>query len=198
MITGDMKHYISYSQHLLLTHIPMSCICPFIYQSKSGIPFYMHNFLAKAARHLLPSYLSLSPILCLCIYLWTEIILCQCFSKKKKRYSVERWDAHLKVIQFCLFILSLSLNIHWQRKHWCHRIRLYESNVLTCFCSSSNMGTMRQDEEGHFPGPTHPHRNPQAHPWLVVVPLGKNGQLELEFLIYVYVFLHNGESISLV
>lgn len=82
MITGDMKHYVSYSQHLLLTHIPMSCISSFIYQSKSDIPFYMHNFLTKAARHLLPSYISLSPILCLCIYLWTEIILCQCFSKK--------------------------------------------------------------------------------------------------------------------
>lgn len=52
-----------------------------------------------------------------------------------------------------------------------------KSNVLTWLCSSSNMATTQRDEEGRFPGPTRPHRNPPAHPWLVAVPWGKNGQL---------------------
>lgn len=41
------------------------------------------------------------------------------------------------------------------------------------------MGTMRRDEGGPFQGPTHLHRNLQALPWLVVVPLGKNLQFNL-------------------
>lgn len=128
-----------------------------------------------------PTFISL--FVCVFVFVCGQKCLCARLSPKKpKWYSVERWDAHLKAIQFCLVILILSLNIRWQGKRWCRWVRLYVSNVLTCLCSFSNMATMRQDEEGRFPGPPHPHRNPQAPPWLVVVPWGKSGQLSKELL----------------
>lgn len=56
---------------------------------------------------------------------------------------------------------------------------------------------MRQEEVGLFPGPTHPHRNPQAPPWQVVVPWGKiNSDIVVEHSLNsgyptsVYTFLY--------
>lgn len=52
------------------------------------------------------------------------------------------------------------------------------------------MGTTQQDEEGRFPGPTHPRRSPRAPPWLVVVPWGKNDKA------YIHALAENGRCSS--
>lgn len=87
-----------------------------------------------------------------------------------------------------MFVTTANLQLNYQLLSilCCHNVRC---NVPVEICFSKGITNQLVEVVEHYPGPTHLHRSPQAHPWQEGVLWGKMPPITIYFFFFSNAFV---------